>query len=66
MDYRKKLLARPGDKIRLKDYDPGWHGAHADEKAAAEETARHLDRIAGVLDAISSAEGADDGRVGAL
>ena len=45
MDYRKKLLARPGDKIRLKDYDPGWHGAHADEKAAAEETARHLDRI---------------------
>lgn len=45
MDYRKKLIVEPGSKVRLKDRDPSWHGKHEDEKAAAEETARHLARI---------------------
>jgi PPK2 family polyphosphate:nucleotide phosphotransferase len=46
MDYRKKLIVEPGAKVRLKDIDPGWHGRHEDEKDAAGEIARHLDRIA--------------------
>lgn len=46
MDYRKKLIVEPGAKVRLKDVDPGWHGKHEDEKDAAGEIARHLDRIA--------------------
>ncbi len=44
MDYRKKLIVEPGSKVRLKDVDPAWHGKHEDEKEAAEEMARHLER----------------------
>lgn len=45
MDYRRKLIVKPGAKVRLEDFDPGWHGGHADEKAAAAETAEHLRSI---------------------
>ena len=45
MDYRKKLIVAPDSRPRLKDFDPGWHGRHAPEEEAAEETAHHLARI---------------------
>ena len=45
MDYRKKLIVEPGSKVKLKDVDPGWRGKHEDEKEAAGEIARHLERI---------------------
>ncbi len=45
MDYRKKLIVKPGSKVRLKDFDPAWHGKHENEKEAAEDMAKHLARI---------------------
>ena len=26
LNYRKELIVKPGSKIRLKHYDPGYHG----------------------------------------
>ena len=46
MDYRKKLIVKPGAKVRLKDIDPAWHGQHEDQKAAVQETAGHLAHLA--------------------
>ncbi len=46
MDYRKKLLVKPGSKVSLKNIDPGWHGQHDSEKEATEEIAKHLASIA--------------------
>ncbi|WP_395665848.1 polyphosphate kinase 2 family protein [Methylocella sp.] len=45
MDYRKKLIAEPNARIKLKDFDPAWHGGHENKKDAAREMARHLERI---------------------
>src|SRR6266581_315922 len=33
-NYSKKLVVTPGTKIRLKDFDPGYHGKHESHKAA--------------------------------
>ena len=46
LDYRKKLNVEPGSKVRLKDFDPSWHGKHESEKEAEEEIAKHLARLA--------------------
>ncbi len=46
MDYRKKLIVKPGSTVSLKNIDPGWHGQHDSEKEAAEEIAKHLSSIA--------------------
>ncbi|THJ32990.1 polyphosphate kinase 2 family protein [Lampropedia aestuarii] len=46
MDYRKKLIVKPGSKVRLSKLDPAWHGSHDSEKEAAEEIAKHLSTIA--------------------
>lgn len=40
MDFRKKLLVSPGDKFRLKNIDPSFHGGLKSEQDAQE----HLDR----------------------
>jgi PPK2 family polyphosphate:nucleotide phosphotransferase len=42
MDYRKKLIVRPGAKIRLKDIDPAWHDGHESQAEAAEELAANV------------------------
>src|SRR5688572_12293016 len=40
MDFRKKLLVQPGNKVRLRDIDPGFRGAIKSEQDAQP----HLDR----------------------
>src|SRR5204862_1629867 len=34
---RKKLVVKPGSKIRLKHFDPGYHGKHESHKSALPE-----------------------------
>ncbi len=45
MDYRRKLIAKPGARIRLRDVDPAWHGRHEDEAAAKSELDACMARI---------------------
>ena len=40
-NYLKKLIAKPGSKIRLKHFDPGYHGKHQSHKAALPEIEKH-------------------------
>ena len=35
-NYRKKLIVEPGSKIRLKHFDPGYHGKHESHESALE------------------------------
>ena len=42
----KTITARPGKKIRLKDFDPGWTGSLVDEKDAAPLLAEGIRRLA--------------------
>ena len=36
-NYVKKLIVKPGAKIRLKHFDPGYHGQHESHKSALPE-----------------------------
>ncbi|MBL8905653.1 MAG: polyphosphate kinase 2 family protein [Rhizobiales bacterium] len=45
MDYRKKLIVKPGAKIRLKDIDPAWHGKHETEAEAAQDLAENVAKL---------------------
>src|SRR5437773_4006550 len=36
-NYRKKLIVKPESKIRLKHFDPGYHGKHESHKSALPE-----------------------------
>src|SRR6266536_2842297 len=36
-DYLKKLIVEPDSKIRLKDFDPDYHGKHESRKSALPE-----------------------------
>src|SRR5881398_4226760 len=36
-NYVKKLIVKPGSKIRLKHFDPGYHGKHESHKSALPE-----------------------------
>src|SRR5439155_3767451 len=36
-DYLKKLIVKPGSKIRLKHFDPDYHGKHESHKSALPE-----------------------------
>src|SRR5260370_31822851 len=36
-NYRKKLIVEPGSKIRLKHFDPGYHGKYESRKSALPE-----------------------------
>ena len=36
-NYRKKLVVKPGSRIRLKHFDPGYHGKHESHKSALTE-----------------------------
>jgi PPK2 family polyphosphate:nucleotide phosphotransferase len=36
-NYVKKLVVKPGSKIRLKHFDPGYHGKHESHKSALPE-----------------------------
>jgi PPK2 family polyphosphate:nucleotide phosphotransferase len=45
MDFKKKFLVSPGDKIKLADIDPADHGSYASEEAAVAELAHDKERI---------------------
>jgi PPK2 family polyphosphate:nucleotide phosphotransferase len=47
-NYRKKLAVKPGSKIRLKHFDPGYHGKHESHKAALLEIQENLQKIEGL------------------
>ena len=42
----KTITAKPGKRIRLKDFDPGWTGSLVDEKDAAPLLAEGIRRLA--------------------
>lgn len=45
MDFRKELLVKPGNKFRLSDFDPGYHGKHESEKHAEKDLAHYRAKI---------------------
>jgi PPK2 family polyphosphate:nucleotide phosphotransferase len=44
-NYEKKLMAEPGARIRLKHFDPDYHGKHESHKAALPEIQKHVQRM---------------------
>src|SRR5436309_11231065 len=44
-NYRKKLVVNPGSKIRLKDFDPDYHGKHESHKAALSKIQTNLQKM---------------------
>lgn len=45
MNPTKRFRVEPGSTVKLEEIDAAFHGSHADEKEAAQETAKHLARI---------------------
>ncbi len=45
MKYANRFRVRPGDKVRLKDIDPGFKDHHGSHKKAAEETERDRQKL---------------------
>ena len=41
-NYGKKLVVKPGSKIRLKHFDPGYHGKHESHKTASPKIQENL------------------------
>ena len=44
-NYRKKFIVKPQSKIRLKHFDPGYHGKHESHKAALPEIQENLQKM---------------------
>lgn len=44
-DYLKELIVKRGSKIRLKHFDPGYHGKHESHKAALPEIEKNLQKM---------------------
>src|SRR5438093_100305 len=44
-DYRKKLIVKPGEKIRLKHFDPSYHGKHESHKSALPEIQKQVQKM---------------------
>ncbi|MGH6834068.1 MAG: polyphosphate kinase 2 family protein [Methylocella sp.] len=55
MDYRKKLIVKPGEKLRLKDIDPAFKGGHETHESAAQELERYRQKL-GQMQAVLYAE----------
>jgi len=45
LDYRKRLIVKPGTRVRLADFDPGYHGKHETAEAAGEELQANVARL---------------------
>jgi PPK2 family polyphosphate:nucleotide phosphotransferase len=45
MDYRKKFVVAPGDRIRLSKIDPWYSGKHESHQQAMPEIRKHVTRI---------------------
>jgi PPK2 family polyphosphate:nucleotide phosphotransferase len=46
LDYRKKLRAKPGEKVKLNKLDPAYTGKHESEALAKEDTERYREKLA--------------------
>ena len=44
-NYRKKLIVKPDSRIRLKHFDPGYHGEHESHKSALLEIQKNLQKM---------------------
>jgi PPK2 family polyphosphate:nucleotide phosphotransferase len=44
-NYLKELIVKPGSRIRLKHFDPGYHGKHKSRKAALPEIAENVQKM---------------------
>jgi PPK2 family polyphosphate:nucleotide phosphotransferase len=55
MDYRKQMIVNPGQKLSLKDVDPGFKGRHETHEAAAQDLERYRQKL-GQLQALLYAE----------
>jgi polyphosphate kinase 2 (PPK2 family) len=44
-NYKKKLIVKPGSKIRIKHFDPGYHGKHESHKPALLEVQENLQKM---------------------
>jgi PPK2 family polyphosphate:nucleotide phosphotransferase len=45
MDYRKRMIVTPDQKLRLKDVDPAFKGRHETHEAAAQELERYRQKL---------------------
>jgi PPK2 family polyphosphate:nucleotide phosphotransferase len=50
MDYRKLFAVEPGTRVKLADFDPGYHGEHLTEAEAKTETEKYRDQISKLQD----------------
>jgi len=46
MDYRKKLVVEPGQKVRISKIDPSYTGKHTSQETVLPEIQKHLERMA--------------------
>jgi polyphosphate kinase 2 (PPK2 family) len=44
-NHRKKLVVKPGSRIRLKHFDPGYHGKHESRKSALPEIEKNRQKM---------------------
>ena len=44
-NYPKKLIVKPDSKIRLKHFDPGYHGKHESRESAQPEIQKHIQKM---------------------
>jgi PPK2 family polyphosphate:nucleotide phosphotransferase len=44
-NYWKKLMVKPGSRIRLRHFDPGYHGKHESHKSALPEIQENLQKM---------------------
>src|SRR3982751_3059958 len=44
-NYLNKLIVEPGSKIRLKHFDPGYHGKHESHKSAMADIEKHVQQM---------------------
>jgi polyphosphate kinase 2 (PPK2 family) len=55
MDYRKQMIVKPGQKLRLKDVDPAFKGRHEIHASATQELEKYAQKL-GQLQALLYAE----------
>ena len=44
-NYLKKFIVKPGSKVRLKDFDPAYHGKHQSHKEALSDIQNYVQKL---------------------
>ena len=44
-NYMKKFIVTPGSKVRLKHFDPGYHGKHESHEKALPEIQKYVEKM---------------------